>query len=112
MALAYGVADLAVCRSGASTLAEFPLFGLPSVLIPLAYSWRYQQVNADYLQAHGAGIHLNETEMDMQLLPILQDLLHQPEKLEMMKNKAQALARPDGAKNIANLLLQLAGKTA
>lgn len=112
MALAFGVADVAVCRSGASTLAEFPLFSLPSVLIPLAYSWRYQQINADYLQAHGAGIHLDEGKMDTDLLPILQDLLRQSGKLEAMADKAQALARADGAENIANLLLQLAGKTA
>lgn len=112
MALAFGMADLAVCRSGASTLAEFPLFSLPSVLIPLAYSWRYQQINADYLQAHGAGIHLDETKMDTELLPILQDLLRQSGKLERMADCARSLSRPDGAKNIANLLLQLAGKTA
>ena len=112
MAKAMGVADVVVCRAGASTLAEFPLFGLPAILIPLAYSWRYQQINADYLADKGVAIHLDENEMDDKLLDHLRDVLHHPEKLDTMRERALALARSDGAKNIADLLMQLAEKTA
>ncbi len=102
-------ADVVVCRSGASVLGEFPLFGLPSILIPLAWAWRYQKVNAEYLAQRGAAIELDEKDMAERLLPTLHDLLHDPARLEQMQRAARALARPDGAACAAEALAELAG---
>ena len=63
MALAFAAADLAVCRAGASALAELPLFALPAILVPYPYAWRYQSVNADYLSERGAALRLNDEDM-------------------------------------------------
>lgn len=112
MALSMAVADVVVCRAGASTLAEFPLFGLPSILIPLAYSWRYQQVNADYLAERGAAIHLMEEHMTGQLFDTIQSVLQDEQRLSDMREAARALARPDGAMNVARELNQLAAPLA
>ena len=60
MGLAFAAADLVVSRAGASILGEYPLFGLPSILIPYPYAWRYQKVNADYLATRGAAIRLDD----------------------------------------------------
>lgn len=108
MALSMAVADVVVCRAGASTLAEFPLFGLPSILIPLAYSWRYQQVNADYLAERGAAIHLPEEHMSEQLFDTIQSVLQDERQLSAMREAARTLARPDGAVNVAHELMRLA----
>ena len=107
LGLAMAAADLVVCRAGASTLAEFPLFGLPSILIPLAYSWRYQQMNADYLAGRGAAIHLPEEEAEAQLLPLIRDLLNDPARLDTMHTCAKQMANPDGARNVAKVLAEL-----
>lgn len=105
--LAFAVADLAVCRAGASTLAEFPIFHLPSILIPLAYSWHYQQVNADYLAERGAAIHMDEDKAAAQLLSVVRELFGNEERLAAMRSAAANLAQPDGARNVAQVMVQL-----
>lgn len=109
MGQAFAAADLAVCRAGASVLGEFPYFELPSILIPLAYSWHYQQVNADYLALRGAAIHLPEEQMSSQLFETICDLLlHQDDQLQSMRERLSDLAVRDGADNLAGALAQLA----
>lgn len=105
---AFAAADLIIARAGASVLGEFPYFHLPSILIPLAYSWRYQQVNADYLQKHGAAVHLPETELDTRLLETIRAVLNDDARLATMRDAAAALARGDGADNLARELAALA----
>jgi UDP-N-acetylglucosamine--N-acetylmuramyl-(pentapeptide) pyrophosphoryl-undecaprenol N-acetylglucosamine transferase len=109
MGLALAAADLVISRAGASTLAEFPLFGLPSILIPYPHAWRYQKVNADYLTERGAAITMQDERLKTDLLTTIQTLLADPGRLSDMKNRAAALVRPDGAKNVAHELVQLAG---
>jgi UDP-N-acetylglucosamine--N-acetylmuramyl-(pentapeptide) pyrophosphoryl-undecaprenol N-acetylglucosamine transferase len=108
MGLAFAAADLAVCRAGASILGEFPYFALPSILVPLAYSWRYQQVNADYLAERGAALHMNEADIDTELLPALRSLLNDEARLNAMAEAAATLAMGNGAEKLAALLAQLA----
>lgn len=105
--LAFAVADLVICRAGASILGEFPYFQLPSILIPLAYSWHYQQVNADYLSERGAAIRLDEERMADELLPLIQTLLEDSARLASMRSRAAVLAQPDGAANLARTLAGL-----
>ncbi len=109
MGLAFAVADLVVCRSGASTLAELPLFGLASILVPYPYAWRYQKVNADYLADKGAGIRLNDEDMSEQLYDTIKTLMSDNTRLSAMQANATALANPDGSKQLAQLLIEIGG---
>ncbi len=107
MAFAYQAADLVVARAGASALGEFPAFGLPSVLVPYPYAWRYQKVNADYLVNQGAAVRLNDEDLAEQLLPVVQNLLEDGEKRRQMSIASRNLDVPDSAERLARFLLQL-----
>jgi len=110
MGAALASADLAVSRAGASTLGEYPLFGLPAVLVPYPYAWRYQRVNAGFLQQHGAAVILENAELPQKLAGTVESLIHQPEKLDAMRKAMQSLARPQAAQQIAGLAAELAAQ--
>jgi len=112
MAQAFGAADLAVCRSGASTLGELPAAGLPAILVP--YPYVNQEQNADYLVRHGAALKVADEAMlggSPEAGPLFQHirwLLTNPGERETMAERSKALAQPDAAQRLANLLLTLA----
>ena len=109
MGLAQAAADLALSRAGASVLAEFPHAGLPALLVPYPWAWRYQKTNADWLVARGAAMLMEDARMDKELLPTLRELLRDGARLQQMRAAARALSQPEGAQRLAAELLQLAG---
>jgi len=108
MGAALAVADLVVCRAGASVLGELPLFGLPAVLVPYPYAWRYQTVNARYLEQRRAAVIVEDAHLSERLLPAVLDLIRDEKRRNEMGAAMAALARPDAAKQIAVQLLELA----
>ena len=110
MSLAISAADLVVSRAGASSLGEYPLLGVPAILVPYPYAWRYQKVNADYLASRGAAIVLEDEHLKDELLIVVQTLLKEPAKLRAMRQAMQSLARPNAAREIASQILELAGE--
>lgn len=108
MALALSSADLVVSRAGASVIGEYPMFGLPAVLVPYPYAWRYQKVNADYLTARGAAIRLEDEALGERLAGTVRSLLADPERLAAMREAARAHATPDAARRIADVLRDVA----
>lgn len=110
MGAALASADLVVSRAGASTLGELPLFGLPAILVPYPYAWRYQKVNAGYLVEKGGAILLEDEKMSTQLFSTIQSLFTDPQRLEAMRTNMRSLAVPDAADRIAQLILELGHK--
>ena len=110
MGAAFSAADLVISRAGASTLGEFPLFGIPAILVPYPYAWRYQKVNADYLVSKNAAQMIRDEDLSSQMVPAVSDLLHSPEKLDAMRNSMKKLARPDAALSILDILRKAAEK--
>jgi len=113
MGAALAAADLVVSRAGASILGEYPLFGLPAILVPYPYAWHYQKVNADYLVQRQAAEMLPDEQLKGKLLPTILGTLQNPAKLQKMQQAVSTLAKPAAAAEIANLALELAAsKTA
>jgi len=108
MGAALTAADLALSRAGASTLGEYPLFGLPAILVPYPFAWRYQQVNAQYLAQRGAALVVQDAELSDRILALVLDLFGKPHELEKMSVAMRSLANPNAAKNIADHLFKLA----
>ena len=97
-----------VSRAGASILGEYPVFGLPAILVPYPYAWRYQRVNAQYLVQLGAAVMIADADLEEHLLPQVQDLLADRERREDMRTALKSLARPKAANEIAGLIQNLA----
>jgi UDP-N-acetylglucosamine--N-acetylmuramyl-(pentapeptide) pyrophosphoryl-undecaprenol N-acetylglucosamine transferase len=102
------LADLALTRAGASTLGEFPIFGLPAILVPYPYAWRYQRVNASYLVKRGAAEMIEDSQLAEQIIPKVRGLMADHDKREKMSQAMHSLAKPDAATKIASLLTELA----
>ncbi len=112
MGAAFTAADLVVSRSGASALGELPLFGVPALLVPYPYAWRYQKTNADYLISKGAAELLKDEDLDETLSARALTLLRDKEKLASMTEAMKSLAIPDAAERIFETLRSAAEKKA
>lgn len=112
MGLALAAADLVVSRAGASALGEYPLFGLPSILVPYPHAWRYQKVNAEYLAGKGAAVVLEDDQLNARLWESLVELLDRGDKRQQMSEAARALSRPSAAAAIASQIRLAAGEGA
>jgi undecaprenyldiphospho-muramoylpentapeptide beta-N-acetylglucosaminyltransferase len=109
MGAALAAADLVLSRAGASSLGEYPLFGLPAVLVPYPYAWRYQKVNADFLSERNAAVIIQDEFLEDNLLSVVKGLLLNKNKLEAMRAAMKKLSRPNAATVIASQLFELAG---
>ena len=110
MGAALASADLVIARAGASTLGEYPFFGLPAILVPYPFAWRYQKVNADYLVQRGAAVLLPDERLGDDFLKVVRDLLKNPSKRQAMKSAMKSLVKPRAAEAIAEQLMELGGK--
>jgi UDP-N-acetylglucosamine--N-acetylmuramyl-(pentapeptide) pyrophosphoryl-undecaprenol N-acetylglucosamine transferase len=115
MGAALTAADLVVSRAGASVLGEFPNFGLPAILVPYPYAWRYQKVNAEYMQMHGAAVLMLDEELPERIVSLVKDLMNDEGKLAAMRQAMQGLATPHAAEAIIqameNLIPRRQGRT-
>lgn len=110
MGAALAATDLVISRAGASCLGEYPLFGLPAVLVPYPHAWRYQKVNADYLTNRGAAVILEDHVLSDELMDTLNVLMENPNKLRAMRAAMFELSHPRAAEKIAGMLVELAGE--
>ncbi len=107
MGPAFRSADLVLARAGASMLGECPAFGLPSILIPYPYAWRYQKVNADYLVKNGAAIRVKDEDLTTSLVETIASLISDDALLNDMAQAAKAMDTPESTTKLAQLLIDI-----
>ncbi|MDD3717220.1 MAG: undecaprenyldiphospho-muramoylpentapeptide beta-N-acetylglucosaminyltransferase [Actinomycetota bacterium] len=110
MDLVYGVADLVVCRAGASTIAELAAAACPSILVPYPYATAaHQDANAAVLCEEGAALLLEDRQLSgSRLAREVDSLLADAGRLEAMREAARRVGRPDAAAALAGLVLSMA----
>jgi UDP-N-acetylglucosamine--N-acetylmuramyl-(pentapeptide) pyrophosphoryl-undecaprenol N-acetylglucosamine transferase len=104
MDLAYACADLVVSRSGATTVAELTVCGLPPLLVPYPYATRgHQEANARALQrAGGASVLLDDQLSAESLAERIGSLIDHQERLAAMADGSKAFGRADAADRLAD----------
>lgn len=108
---AYAAADLMLGRSGAGTVMETAIVGLPVVFVPLPHGNGEQARNATFLVAGGAAKLVPDAELDAErLLAEVVPLVTDPEALGRMSRACHGLVSSDAAGELALLVLKAAGK--
>jgi UDP-N-acetylglucosamine--N-acetylmuramyl-(pentapeptide) pyrophosphoryl-undecaprenol N-acetylglucosamine transferase len=99
MAAEYRMADLIVCRAGATTIAEVTACGKPCLFIPFPYAVDdHQRRNAEALLKKDACFLLLEKELTSEALAgMIRQLIADPELLRRTGDAARSLARLDAA---------------
>jgi UDP-N-acetylglucosamine--N-acetylmuramyl-(pentapeptide) pyrophosphoryl-undecaprenol N-acetylglucosamine transferase len=111
MDLAYAAADFVIGRAGAMTVAELTAVGLPACFVPLPIGNGEQSLNATPVVDAGGAIMISDIEFNSdyvreQVLPIVSNST----KLRDMAQRSSLLGHKDSAKDLAKLVLSVAGK--
>jgi UDP-N-acetylglucosamine--N-acetylmuramyl-(pentapeptide) pyrophosphoryl-undecaprenol N-acetylglucosamine transferase len=111
MDLAYAAADFVIGRAGAMTVAELTAVGLPACFVPLPIGNGEQSLNATPVVDAGGAIMISDLEFNAdyvqeQVLPIVSNST----KLRDMAQRSSLLGHKDSAKDLAKLVLSVAGK--
>jgi len=106
---AYAIADLAVCRAGAMTIAEVTACGIPSILVPYPHATRdHQTHNARGLVERDAAEVIADKDLTPEILAgKISALLRDEARLRRLARNARAFARVDAASRIARSMEQL-----
>lgn len=105
MHLAYAVADLVVCRSGAGTVCELAALGLPAVYVPLPVGNGEQRLNAAAVVEAGGGLLVADADLTTDwvrshVLPLVSD----PTALAGMSVAAASVGVPGAAAAVVALV--------
>lgn len=105
---AFVAADLCVARAGASTLAELPAAKLPAVVVPGPFS--DQRANAEWLADRGAAVLVDNDAVPTRLVDEVIALLDDDARRAEMARASAALARPEAADHLIDVLRGVAGR--
>jgi UDP-N-acetylglucosamine--N-acetylmuramyl-(pentapeptide) pyrophosphoryl-undecaprenol N-acetylglucosamine transferase len=108
MEYAFGAADLVVCRSGATTLAELTRVGKPAILVPYPHAaGDHQTHNARSLANAGAAVIIADNDLRQKLKTTALSLLNDSDRLESMSKASDGLGKPEAGSSIASSILEM-----
>ena len=109
MGAAYKAADLVISRSGASSISEFCLLGMPVILVPSPnVAEDHQTKNAMALVNKDAAIYVKDADAPDTLLQTAIDTVTDDTKLATLSENIKKLGLKDSANVIADEVVKLA----
>ncbi|MDT7730624.1 MAG: UDP-N-acetylglucosamine--N-acetylmuramyl-(pentapeptide) pyrophosphoryl-undecaprenol [Mycobacterium sp.] len=109
MDLGYAAADLAVCRSGAMTVAELTDVGMPAVYVPLPIGNGEQRLNALPVVNAGGGLVVDDADLTPSFVAdTVVSLLNDAGRLQSMTAAAALAGHRDAAQRVAEVALDVA----
>lgn len=105
---AYAVADLALCRGGATTVAELGVTGVPALIVPYPYHRdRQQERHGNVFAEAGAAIVVADGDVTATMIDeSAGSLLADPDRLAAMGSAARAMGVPDAAERLARVVVE------
>lgn len=112
MPQAFSRADLLLCRSGASTVAEITAAGKSAIFVPFPRAADdHQRRNAEVLAQAGAAVLIPEPELTPEkLAQTVVELLSDKARLQAMSEKARSLSHKDAAGQMAEIAMKLGNR--
>ena len=109
MDLLYELADLMVCRAGASTVSELAAMGCAAVLVPYPYATAaHQDANAEVLRGAGAAVVIEDRDLNAERLASeVGKLIDDQQRLKDMRERSRLAGKPDASARLAELVLEL-----
>ncbi|MCS7203534.1 MAG: undecaprenyldiphospho-muramoylpentapeptide beta-N-acetylglucosaminyltransferase [Thermodesulfovibrio sp.] len=103
---AYHVADLVVCRAGASTVAEITALGKASILIPYPYAvYNHQEINARKLLSQHACEMILDRELSGEILAKnIKKIIGNPQLKRNMEIASKAFGKPNASEKILEVV--------
>lgn len=109
VAVRQGAGDVIISRSGATQTAELALQALPVIFVPGRLAGGHQDKNARFFKDHGAATVVPFGDASG-LLKAISELLSDEPARELLSERLAVFAKPEAARELAQLTLQTAGK--
>ncbi len=111
MDLAYEAATVVVSRSGACSVSELCLVGKPTLFVPSPnVAEDHQTHNAMALVEKGAAVMVRDAEAVERVVPVVEELVADPERLARLSAEIRRMATPNAAADVADAALKLINK--
>lgn len=108
MDMAYAAADLIISRAGAGSISELAVVGKAVVFIPSPNVAENHQVkNASAIVAEDAAVLIEEKDLELRFRSVINDLLQNVKKRQLLGANFSKLARPNATQQIVNQIVQL-----
>ncbi len=111
MDLAYAVADVAVCRSGAGTVCELAAVGLPAIYVPLPIGNGEQRLNAAEVVTAGGGLLVEDGDVSSAWVrSTVLPLIASETSLRSMSSAASGVGKRDADDALVDMVQAAAGR--
>ena len=103
--------DLIVTRAGATTMSEIISYKVPSILVPSPYvTDNHQYKNAMSLVSKNAGVLVEESVLEKELIKEVDSLINDKEKINEIRNNLSMMSITNSASKIYDLICEIVGE--